>query len=492
MRTLAAALTVAHDQGMTHGNLSPSTIYIEEAPIEARGTGLRYASQEPTVLLGDFYTAPVTVAAHLAQTQSGAATTPTAAEQQEGAGESLPSADGTTRSDRPQDGAPEMFLPVLVHAPQQGQPDEPEKPSLRLTRCRWPVSPYMAPEQARDDETIDASADIYSLGALAYLLLLGRPPFSGSDPIILLSQVADRLPTPPERVDDAISPGIAYVLQAVLAKDAGTRYGTTQEFIKALEQGSRWVAATPSGAAAPGPSRAAHNASRQPVRQRRGALLAAALLTLLLITAASILASNPLRATLMAVLTDNPALTTEDEAPQETNANSSTAQDLTPIVMLTLTVSQVTPTPTGVIRIVGETTPGAVAAGSVTGTLSTTVTLVASSPVTPALAIAGLPTSSTLTVTTSSTISEASTIEESPSLTVTTEGTAIAALPVARSLTKTDNTTGRNITTTPEATAVTAAAQPTAAATNTSRPTATPSLTLLPTATASRTPRPAA
>ncbi len=43
---------------------------------------------------------------------------------------------------------------------------------------------YMAPEQVRG-KTVDARTDIYALGALAYHLVCGRPPFSGDNPIAI-------------------------------------------------------------------------------------------------------------------------------------------------------------------------------------------------------------------------------------------------------------------------------------------------------------------
>jgi WD40 repeat protein len=96
---------------------------------------------------------------------------------------------------------------------------------------------YMAPEQAAGNiKTIDASADIYALGAMLYALLTGRPPFMAADAVETIRQVRDDEPVPPRRLNPSVPHDLETVCLKCLQKDPHNRYLTAGAMAEDLQR----------------------------------------------------------------------------------------------------------------------------------------------------------------------------------------------------------------------------------------------------------------
>jgi tetratricopeptide (TPR) repeat protein len=105
---------------------------------------------------------------------------------------------------------------------------------------------YMAPEQAAADPHVDHRADIYALGALAYEMLCGRPPFTATSPQALLAAHITQAPDAASHFRPSISPVLNAVVMRCLEKRAADRWQTAGELVAQLD-----AASTPSAGLAP-------------------------------------------------------------------------------------------------------------------------------------------------------------------------------------------------------------------------------------------------
>ena len=88
---------------------------------------------------------------------------------------------------------------------------------------------YMSPEQAAGDPAIDARADLYSLGVVAYELLTGRVPFLRATPHALLLAHLREQAVPVERLRPEIPPALALLVRRALSKDPAERLASAAE-----------------------------------------------------------------------------------------------------------------------------------------------------------------------------------------------------------------------------------------------------------------------
>ena len=92
---------------------------------------------------------------------------------------------------------------------------------------------YMAPEQL-DGQVLDCRADIYSLGAVLYHLVAGKPPFDANSQAVLMNQIYNQPPAPLSGMRAGVNSAVDEVIQKALAKKPDDRYPNWDAFAQAL------------------------------------------------------------------------------------------------------------------------------------------------------------------------------------------------------------------------------------------------------------------
>jgi thiol-disulfide isomerase/thioredoxin len=125
---------------------------------------------------------------------------------------------------------------------------------------------YIAPEQAAGRKDLTIACDVYSLGAVLYDLVTGRPPFEADSALDTLVAVLQDEPPAPSRLNPRIDRDLETICLTCLYKDPGRRYRSAEAFahdlqrylagepirarrISAVERARKWVRRRPVAAA---------------------------------------------------------------------------------------------------------------------------------------------------------------------------------------------------------------------------------------------------
>ena len=108
------------------------------------------------------------------------------------------------------------------------------------TRLTVPSTPmgtisYMSPEQALG-QGIDVRTDVFSMGAVLYELITGRPPFQGETAVQILNQTLNSTPPAPTTVNPEVPLELEQIILKALSKDVQDRYQSTQELKRDIER----------------------------------------------------------------------------------------------------------------------------------------------------------------------------------------------------------------------------------------------------------------
>ncbi|HVG34337.1 MAG TPA: protein kinase [Pyrinomonadaceae bacterium] len=174
LRQVAAGVEAAHDEGILHRDLKPANIFIMQ---KRKKSGSMSASGDGIVKVGDFGLAKIV---------------------SEAAAEAISASGPASRG--------------IIGTPE-----------------------YMAPEQMQPGFKLDARADVYALGTIAYHMLGGRPPFTG-DLTQLITQKLMDAPAPLSNLRSDISAEVQRVVMHALEKDPAARPESVADWLEEFER----------------------------------------------------------------------------------------------------------------------------------------------------------------------------------------------------------------------------------------------------------------
>ena len=94
---------------------------------------------------------------------------------------------------------------------------------------------YMSPEQANGDG-VDHRSDLFSLGSVLYAMCTARPPFRAESTFGVLRRIRETSARSIREINGDVPEWLERIIERLLSKDAGARFGSAQEVATLLEQ----------------------------------------------------------------------------------------------------------------------------------------------------------------------------------------------------------------------------------------------------------------
>jgi hypothetical protein len=95
---------------------------------------------------------------------------------------------------------------------------------------------YMSPERLAGADLVDERSDLYSLGAMLYALLTGRPPLAGGSLLDTIRLIQTTPPVSPKKYQMSINDLFEGIVLKLLAKRPEERYQSAEELLAQLER----------------------------------------------------------------------------------------------------------------------------------------------------------------------------------------------------------------------------------------------------------------
>jgi serine/threonine protein kinase len=133
-------------------------------------------------------------------------------------------------------GEDRAFVKIVDFGTSKIQPLTGKTAPLSLTRHGVAVGTplYMSPEQAQARSDVDERSDLYTVGALAFECLTGRPPHVGESDDAIVASICTRDAPKVSSLAPETPEGVAAVVDKALARDRALRFSSARQMLEAL------------------------------------------------------------------------------------------------------------------------------------------------------------------------------------------------------------------------------------------------------------------
>ena len=137
---------------------------------------------------------------------------------------------------------------------------------------------YMPPEQVASSKNVTTAADIYSLGAILFATLTGRPPFVGQSPMETVMAVVQQEPPKATSINSKTPLDLELIVQKCLKREPNERYASAADLASDLEN---WLVGEPISVKAPSVASVARQWMKRNIRLAAVSLIIGVLIALI-------------------------------------------------------------------------------------------------------------------------------------------------------------------------------------------------------------------